>query len=82
MNETSAREVVVTALGDVAPEIDVDTLDPGTSLRNGADLDSMDFLAYVAAVSDALGVDIPEDDYDRLDTLTGAVAYVVEVSPG
>ena len=35
-----------------------------------------------AAVSDALGVDIPEDDYDRLDTLTGAVAYVVEVSPG
>lgn len=48
------------------------------SLRNGADLDSMDFLAYVAAVSETVGRDIPEDDYDRMDTVAGAVAYLLE----
>ena len=78
MNETEARDVVTTALSDVAPVIDLETLDPQMSLRNGADLDSMDFLAYVAAVSETVGRDIPEDDYDRMDTVAGAVAYLLE----
>ena len=78
MNETEARDVVTTALSDVAPEIDLETLDPQMSLRNGADLDSMDFLAYVAAVSETVGRDIPEDDYDRMDTVAGGVAYLLE----
>ena len=76
MNETAARDVVIAALTDVAPEIDPDTLDPDMSLRNGADLDSMDFLAYVSGVSEAIDADIPEDDYGQLDTINTAVAYV------
>ncbi len=76
MNETQARALVVAALADVAPEIDPDEFDPETSLRDGADLDSMDFLAYVAGVSEAMGVDIPEHDYAQLDTLNLAIAYV------
>ncbi len=76
MNETQARALVVEALADVAPEIDPDEFDPDTSLRDGADLDSMDFLAYIAAVSEAMGMDIPEDDYAQLDTLNLAIAYV------
>jgi acyl carrier protein len=80
MNETGARDVVIAALEEVAPEIDVDQLDPDASLRNGADLDSMDFLAYVATVSEAVGADIPEDDYGRMDSVAGAVAYVQELA--
>lgn len=80
MNETQARELVLTAIADVAPEIDTDTVDPDTSLRDGADLDSMDFLAYISTVSETIGVDVPEDDYERLDTVNDAVAYVVEKS--
>ncbi|MCB9430179.1 MAG: acyl carrier protein [Actinobacteria bacterium] len=78
MNDTQARELVLTALADVAPEIDTGTFDPETSLRDGAELDSMDFLAYVSGVSEALALDVPEDDYDRLDTVNSAIAYVVE----
>jgi len=76
MNQTAARDVVIAALTDVAPEIDADSLDPDLSLRNGADLDSMDFLAYVSGVSEAIDADIPEDDYPQLDTVNAAVAYV------
>ena len=77
MNQTAARDVVIAALTDVAPEIDPDTLDPDMSLRNGADLDSMDFLAYVSAVAEAIEADVPEDDYEQLDTVNAAVAYLV-----
>ena len=76
MNKTAARDVVIAALTDVAPEIDPDTLDPDMSLRNGADLDSMDFLAYVSGVSEAIEADIPEDDYPQLDTVNAAIAYL------
>ena len=76
MNATEARDLVLTALTDVAPEIDPTDLDPGASLRDGADLDSMDFLAFVAAVSEAIGADIPEGDYAQLDGIAKASAYV------
>jgi acyl carrier protein len=75
MNE-QARAIVVDALADVAPEIDSDGLDQSASLREGADLDSMDFLAYVSNVSEALDRDIPEGDYAELDSVASAIEYV------
>ncbi|HQR80999.1 MAG TPA: acyl carrier protein, partial [Actinomycetota bacterium] len=75
MNENRAREIVLAALMDVAPELEPESVDPDMSLRNGADLDSMDFLAYVSAVAEAIEADVPEDDYEQLDTVNAAVAY-------
>lgn len=38
----------------------------------------MDFFNFVAALSKATGVEVPEADYPRLETLSGAVAYLEE----
>jgi acyl carrier protein len=75
---SNARDIVTNALADVAPELEVSELDPKASLRDGADLDSMDFLAFVAAISEAIGADIPEADYPHLDGLAKAEAYVAD----
>lgn len=69
-------EVVLGALGDIAPEADLEGLDPGADLREVVDLDSMDFLNLVTAVAEATGVAIPERDYPLVATLSGCVAYV------
>lgn len=76
MKDNDARDLVLQALMDVAPEFDGETLDENASLRDGADLDSMDFLAFVAAIADAIGADIPESDYPQLDGIAKAVEYV------
>ncbi len=76
MNEPAARGLVEKALTDVAPEIDPGDIDPDASLRDGADLDSMDFVAFIAAVSEAIGADIPEADYADLDGIAKATSYV------
>ena len=76
MNEAEALTLVEGALAEVAPEIDVAVLDPDASLRDGADLDSMDFLAFVAALAEARGIDIPEDDYSLIDGISKATAYI------
>jgi acyl carrier protein len=76
VKDDDARDLVLQALMDVAPEFDGETLDENASLRDGADLDSMDFLAFVAAIADAIGADIPESDYPELDGIAKAVQYV------
>ncbi|MBX3275137.1 MAG: acyl carrier protein [Sandaracinaceae bacterium] len=77
MTEETIRAFVRRAIEDIAPDADLDALDPRASLREELDLDSMDFLALVRAIHAALGVAIPETDYAKIDSLDGCVAYVL-----
>lgn len=76
MNPVQAREAVTAALAGVAPEADLDGLDPGARLRDELDLDSLDFLNLVQALKDLTGVEIPEADYRRVDTLGELLGYL------
>ena len=76
MNADRAREVLFDALGELAPEVDPTAIDPTAVLRDAADLDSVDFLELVSALAEAVGADIAEDDYPKLDTIDSAVAFL------
>ena len=76
MNPDDIRRTVVTALCDVAPEIEAAKLDPKAELRSTLDLDSMDLLNFVLGLHKALGIDIPEADYRKLASLDACVAYI------
>lgn len=76
MTDEELRKLVLDALASVAPELDAATLLPDKSFRDQLDIDSMDFLNYVIALHEALGVDIPEADQPHLLSIDGAVAYL------
>ena len=76
MTSEEIRRTVVEALRRVAPEISPASIDARTNFRDQLDLDSMDFLNFVLAVHDRLGIEIPEADYPCLSTLDGAVTYL------
>ena len=76
MTTEAIRAAVLDALGEIAPEAELDRLAPRAELRDALDLDSMDFLRFVQRLSAATGVDVPESDYERLATLEGCVAYL------
>jgi acyl carrier protein len=78
MTEAELRKIVLDTLGDIAPEADLAALPPDKDLREELDIDSMDFLNFVIALHEKVGVDIPEADYPRLLTLGGAIAYLSE----
>ncbi len=65
------------ALSNVAPEIDLEGLDPDQDLRDAFDLDSMDILNLTIELHETLFVDIPEADLPKLTTAAGAVDYLV-----
>jgi acyl carrier protein len=76
MSDTDIRKVVEEELNNIAPEVDMTTVDPAADLREAIDIDSMDFLNFITAIHHRLGIDIPEIDYPKLVTLNGAVAYL------
>lgn len=67
---------IFAALRSVAPEIDPAAVDRTAILVEALDLDSMDFINFLEAVSDRVGVDIPEADYPKVMTLEQIEAYV------
>jgi len=80
VNREALRTAVLAALGEVAPEADLDRLAPDAELREALDLDSIDFLRFVQRVAAATGVEVPESDYAQLSTLGGVVAYLASHS--
>jgi acyl carrier protein len=77
MSDIDIRKVVQEELNNIAPEVDMASVDPAADLREALDIDSMDFLNFITAIHHQLNVDIPEIDYPKLITLDGAVAYIV-----
>ena len=82
MNEPEVRPIVLGALRKIAAEGDPDRIDPKESLRDQLDIDSMDFLNFLIALHEVLGVDIPETDYPRLSTLRAILEYLAQKKSG
>ncbi|MBN2623220.1 MAG: acyl carrier protein [Acidimicrobiales bacterium] len=80
MNADETRTLLARLLRGIAPEVDLDTVDPGAPLQEEAELDSMDFLNLVNALYDETGIEIPERDYPRIATVEGFVGYVSALS--
>ncbi len=76
MSDTDIRKAIEEELNNIAPEVDMGSVDPAADLREAIDIDSMDFLTFITAIHHRLGIDIPEIDYPKLVTLDGAVAYI------
>jgi acyl carrier protein len=78
MTRVDAETLLTTVLHGIAPEVDIDTLDPDEPFQQAADIDSMDFLNLVIGLHEVSGIDIPEDDYQKLSTLTNILSYLEE----
>jgi acyl carrier protein len=76
MNETELSEVVKRCLFGVAPDLEGQPIDPDETFREQFEIDSMDFLNFIIALHKATGVDLPEKDYPKLETLAGCVRYL------
>ena len=80
MNAQEVRNELFDILHRVAPEVQLDGINPGENLREALDIDSFDFLKVIIAIHDKFGIDIPESDYGKVSTLNGILEYVTHDS--
>jgi len=76
MSDDEIKALYLRELHKIAPEVDLNEINPAIDLREQIDLDSMDILNLAVAIHDATGIDIPEADYPQMTTINGCIAYL------
>jgi len=76
LDERQIKETVFRELRRVAPEADLNQLGPSENIRETLDIDSFDYLNFLIALNNDLGIEIPESDYDQFTTLEDIVLYI------
>ena len=70
------RSVILDILARIAPDEDLSELDDSIPFREQMELDSMDFLDIVMELRKRYRVQIPEEDYGHLASMSSTVAYL------
>ena len=76
MEAVEVRKFVLDIIEDIALDEDVSNLNDDIALREQLDLDSMDFLDIVMELKKRHKVEVPQEDYPRLATMSGCVEYL------
>lgn len=72
------KEAIIEEILQVAPDIHRDEIKPGENIQRSLEVDSFDFLKILTALSEKLGIEVPEKDYAKVDTLDHMAAYFSE----
>jgi acyl carrier protein len=70
------REAVKDILSDIAPDEDLSNLEDDKPFRAQLELDSMDFLDIVMELRKRYRVQIPEEEYGKLESMQSTVEYL------
>ena len=76
MTPAELRPAVLRALHRVAPEADLNSLDPKADLREELDVDSVGILEFATGIQRETGIDVPERDYPRIVHLDDCIEYL------
>ncbi len=76
MTRDEIKDMILEIIEDIDEDAEFDGLDADKPLRDQLDLDSMDFLDIVMELRKRYQLQIPEEEYPELATLTSCVNYL------
>ena len=76
MTREEIRKVVLDILERIAPDEDLSNLQDALPFRDQMELDSMDFLDIVMELRKQYRIQIPEEDYENLTSMSSTVTYL------
>ena len=77
MTKDELNQRILSQLRGLAPEADLEDLRPHDDIRETLEIDSFDFLNLLIALNKEIGVEIPEKDYGKVNTLESLTAYLI-----
>ncbi|TDD76980.1 acyl carrier protein [Flavobacterium caseinilyticum] len=76
MNEQEIKKTIFQLLKRIAPDTEPSELKADENIRETLAIDSFDTLQFIVALNEQLGIDIPEEDYGKINTLEALVSYI------
>ncbi|MEA3290013.1 MAG: phosphopantetheine-binding protein [Campylobacterota bacterium] len=77
MNKDDIKKIIVEQILDIAPDIEEDEIEYDDNIQESLEIDSFDFLKVLTAMNDKTGVEIPEKDYSKVDTVNNMARYIL-----
>ena len=76
MTPAEIRDAVLAILNTINPDEDLSSLDDEKEFRDQLEMDSMDFLDIVMELRKRYRVEVPNEDYEHLESMKKTVAYL------
>ena len=70
------RSALLDIIGEIVPDEDVTKIKGDVPIREQIELDSMDFLDIIMEIRKRYHLEVPEDNYEELNTLDSSIAYL------
>jgi acyl carrier protein len=77
MNKEEIEKIIFQKLKKIAPDTEPDKLSPNENIRESLGIDSYDFLQFIVALNDQLKIEIPEEDYGKITSLSLLTDYML-----
>lgn len=69
------KRAIIEQILEVAPDVEEGEIEPNQNIQRSLEIDSFDFLNVLTALKAELGVEVPEADYGKVDTLEHMADY-------
>ena len=69
------KNAIIRNILEVAPDLEESEIEPNANLQRSLEIDSFDFLKILTALNEEIGVEVPEADYSKVDTLENMAEY-------
>lgn len=69
------KSAIIEQILEVAPDVEEDEIEPDENIQRSLEIDSFDFLKILTALKVELGVEVPEADYAKVDTVEHMADY-------
>jgi len=76
MEKNELKPMIFELLKNIAPDTDPQTLQPNDNIKEVLDIDSFDYLNFIVALDEKLGIETPEEDYGKISTLDDLLNYI------
>lgn len=76
MNREELKKNIFQFLKDIAPESVPENLEDDENIRDTLNIDSFDYLNFIVRIDESLGIETPEQDYGKIQTLNSLLDYL------
>lgn len=80
MNKDELKNIIIEEILNVAPDVDADDITMDGNIQTSLEIDSYDFLNILVAMNERVGIEVPETDYPKVDTLSKMIEYFIQRS--
>ena len=78
MTKEEIKRAIIEQILAVAPDVEEEDIEPDANLQRSLEIDSFDFLKVLTGLNREMGVEVPEADYGKVDTLEHMAEYFAQ----